>query len=51
MCTEVSVLAGRVLCREGGPGHEFFVLEEGSATVTVGGARVATFGPGDFFVV
>jgi CRP/FNR family cyclic AMP-dependent transcriptional regulator len=49
MCTEVSVPAGRVLCREGGPGHEFFVLEEGSATVTVGGAQVATFGPGDFF--
>lgn len=49
MCTEVAVQDGQVLCREGGPGHEFFVLEEGSAVVTVGGRQVAVFGPGDFF--
>ena len=49
LCTEVSVRDGQVLCREGGPGHEFFVLEEGTAAVTVGGAQVAEFGPGDFF--
>lgn len=49
MCTEVSVTAGQVLCREGGPGHEFFVLEHGSAEVTVDGRRVAEVGPGDFF--
>jgi CRP-like cAMP-binding protein len=49
MCTEVPVEDGQVLCREGGPGHEFFVLEEGSAVVTVGGRQVAVFGPGDFF--
>lgn len=49
LCTEVSVTAGQVLCREGGSGHEFFVLEEGAAEVTVGGRRVAEFGPGDFF--
>ena len=49
LCTEVSVRAGEVLCREGGPGHEFFVLEEGSAVATVRGEQVAVFGAGDFF--
>lgn len=49
LCTEVDVQAGDVLCREGGPGHEFFVLEDGTAAATVRGEQVATFGPGDFF--
>ena len=48
-CTEVSVPAGRVLCREGEAGLEFFVLESGSVTVTRGGTPVTTLGPGDFF--
>ena len=49
LCTEVNVPAGQVLCREGGPGHEFFVLEEGTAVASVRGEQVAAFGPGDFF--
>lgn len=49
LCTEVDVQVGDVLCREGGPGHEFFVLEEGSAAATVRGEQVAVFGPGEFF--
>jgi CRP-like cAMP-binding protein len=48
-CTEVRVEAGRTLCREGEAGHEFFVLESGTAAVTVGGSQVATLGAGDFF--
>lgn len=49
LCTEVSVPEGQVLCREGGPGHEFFVLEEGTAVASVRDREVATFGAGDFF--
>jgi CRP/FNR family transcriptional regulator, cyclic AMP receptor protein len=49
LCTEVDVPSGRVLCREGETGQEFFVLESGSVTVSVGGQQVATLGPGDFF--
>jgi CRP-like cAMP-binding protein len=49
LCTEVDVRAGRALCREGEPGHEFFVLEEGTVAVSVHGEQVATLGPGDFF--
>jgi CRP-like cAMP-binding protein len=49
LCTEVRVAAGTVLTREGGPAHEFFVLEDGRAEVTAGGDRLAEFGPGDFF--
>jgi CRP/FNR family transcriptional regulator, cyclic AMP receptor protein len=49
LCTEIQVPAGRVLCREGEVGHEFFVLESGSASVSVDGKEVATVGPGDFF--
>jgi CRP-like cAMP-binding protein len=49
LCTEVSVGPGTVLTREGGPAHEFFVLEEGTVEVLVGEQRIAEFGPGDFF--
>jgi len=49
LCTEVRVPSGRTLCREGEPGQEFFVVEEGEATVTVGGSDVATLRAGDFF--
>lgn len=49
LCTEVRVPAGRTLCTEGEPGQEFFVVEEGEATVSVGGSEVATLKAGDFF--
>ena len=49
LCTEVRVPAGRTLCTEGQPGQEFFVVEQGEATVSVGGTEVATLGAGDFF--
>ena len=45
---EISIEAGKVLVREGEPGHECFVIVTGSATVTrdgaplTGGVRTAT---------
>jgi CRP-like cAMP-binding protein len=37
------------LCGEGAPGYSFFVLLDGTATVTSNGAELAQLGPGDFF--
>jgi CRP/FNR family cyclic AMP-dependent transcriptional regulator len=48
-CDDVDVPAGKVLAREGDIGHEFFVIDSGSAEVTRGGEHVADLGPGDFF--
>lgn len=41
--------AGRVLCREGTIGREFFVLVDGEVEVTRGGTLVAMRAGGDFF--
>ncbi len=49
LCTEVRASAGEVLCREGESGQEFFVLLEGTVTVSAGGRELTTLGPGDFF--
>jgi CRP-like cAMP-binding protein len=46
---EVDLPEGKVLTREGSPGHEFFVLLEGSADVIQGAKRVRKLGAGDFF--
>jgi len=40
---------GVKLTGEGAAGYSFFVLREGSATVTINGIEVRTLGPGDFF--
>ena len=45
---DAEVPDGRVLCREGDLGREFFVLVEGSVEVATKGRRVATLGAGDF---
>ena len=45
---DVEVPAGRVLCKEGDRGREFFVLVEGEVDVARNGRRVAKLGPGDF---
>lgn len=47
--TIADVADGSVLCREGRPGREFFVIIDGKATVTRGGRNLATLGSGDFF--
>ena len=46
---ELSVPAGTVLCREGSIGSEFFVLRDGTATVTRDGKVLATRAGGEFF--
>jgi CRP/FNR family transcriptional regulator, cyclic AMP receptor protein len=46
---EVDAPAGKVLAREGDIGHEFFVIDTGTAEVTRKGERIAELGPGDFF--
>ena len=40
---------GAVITSEGEPGVGFFVIAEGSASVTVGGDARASLGPGDYF--
>jgi CRP-like cAMP-binding protein len=40
---------GRVLCREGDVGHEFFVIVDGDVEVTRKGRKVAAEHSGDFF--
>jgi CRP/FNR family transcriptional regulator, cyclic AMP receptor protein len=46
---DVEVPAGKVLCKEGQVGQEFFVIIEGKVEVTRQGKRVATRGGGEFF--
>lgn len=46
---ETTVEAGRVLVEEGSPGHECYVILEGSATVKRNGRKVATLEPGSQF--
>jgi CRP-like cAMP-binding protein len=40
---------GKVIVKEGEPGHEFFLVTEGTATATLRGKKLASFGSGDFF--
>jgi CRP-like cAMP-binding protein len=40
---------GAQLLGEGAPGYSLFILLDGTATVTSGGAELGTLGPGDFF--
>lgn len=40
---------GTVIAREGEPGVGLFVIVDGTAEVTIGGAKKASLGPGDFF--
>ncbi|MCW2962959.1 MAG: cyclic nucleotide-binding protein [Actinomycetia bacterium] len=46
---EVSVPDGHALATEGEFAHEFFVIQEGSAKVTLNGEGIAELGPGEFF--
>jgi CRP/FNR family cyclic AMP-dependent transcriptional regulator len=45
---ELDVEEGRKLTREGEPGHEFFVILEGSADIRRKGRKIDKIGPGDF---
>lgn len=46
---EVSVESGFELTKEGRNAYEFFVILEGTATVSADGDEVSTMGPGEFF--
>jgi CRP/FNR family transcriptional regulator, cyclic AMP receptor protein len=48
VCEDLEVEPGRVLCKEGDIGHEFFVLVNGKVQVTQKGRPVATLTGGDF---
>ena len=45
----VYVKKGKELVTEGKPGHEFFVIADGQATVKAKGKKVATLKRGDYF--
>jgi CRP/FNR family cyclic AMP-dependent transcriptional regulator len=45
---DLEVPAGKVLCREGDVGQEFFVIVDGEVEVTRNGKRVTMRGGGDF---
>ena len=46
---ELEVPAGHVLAEQGTFAHEFFVIQDGAATVLQDGERIAELGAGDFF--
>lgn len=49
LADEVHVTEGELIIREGGIGHEFFVIASGDALVRRHGKEVATLGPGSYF--
>lgn len=49
LMTEVTVPAGTTVVHEGYRGLEFFIIRDGTATVTRGGQPVARLGAGEFF--
>ena len=46
---DVSVPKGKVLVEEGKPGHEFFLILDGDASVKRGKKEIAKLGPGQYF--
>ena len=47
LAAEVSVPAGKELVREGDYSYDVLAIEEGTASVTRGGEKIADLGPGD----
>ena len=43
---QVDVRAGEIICREGNPGRDCYVIVEGRATASIDGRTVATLGRG-----
>src|SRR4029077_2190182 len=46
---DVGVAAGKTLVEEGKPGHEFFLILDGNASVKRGKREIAKLGPGQYF--
>jgi CRP-like cAMP-binding protein len=49
LTTEIEVPPGKVLMRQGDPGRECFVIEEGTARATIRGRKATKMGPGECF--
>jgi CRP/FNR family transcriptional regulator, cyclic AMP receptor protein len=49
LADELTAQAGEVLMRQGEPGYEFLILEQGSAEVLQDGERIAVMGSVEFF--
>ena len=49
LTTEIDVPAGKVLMRQGDPGRECFVIEDGTARATIRGRKSTKLGPGECF--
>ncbi len=49
LTTGLRLTAGTVVARQGGAGHHFAIITEGTANVVIDGKAVAVLGPGDFF--
>lgn len=49
LADEVDVAAGKVLATQGAPGHEFFIIVDGSVEISKDGMPVRTLGAGEFF--
>jgi diguanylate cyclase (GGDEF)-like protein len=49
MTEDIEFAPGKVLCREGEQGREFFVIIDGEVEITKGGEFVRRLGPGEFF--
>ena len=46
---DIDVPSGKLLVEEGKPGHEFFLILNGSASVKRGKKEIAKLGPGQYF--
>jgi CRP-like cAMP-binding protein len=46
---DVAVPSGKTLVEEGKPGHEFFLIIDGNASVKRGKREIAKLGPGQYF--
>jgi len=49
LADEIEVPKGKVLTRQGEPGHECFVIVDGRARAAMRGRRSSPMGPGSFF--
>ena len=49
LTTGLRLDAGTVVTRQGAIGHQFAIITEGTANVTIDGRVIAVLGPGDFF--
>src|SRR5262245_5951913 len=49
LMTSTTAPVGKVLTEQGASGREFFIIVDGTATVSRDGEAIALLGPGDYF--